>query len=136
MKIFNHSYHVLSLGILAFLLGACAPVQSTNQPGRNQYSYQLDAHSNWKISAARIMSSNNETHFTARVLHRHKRAIYPTADMQLRIIDTSGKLLGTAHAKPEQIFNAEKAWRKTGVNYKATLDFVPPPGSQIQLQVN
>lgn len=136
MNIFNYSKHVLSLGMLVFLLGACTQVQSGGQEKRDQYSYQLDTNSDWKITAVRITSANNEAYFTAKIFHRHKRAIYPTADLQLHIIDASGNLLGIVKAKPEQIFNAEKAWRKTGVNYKATLEFVPPPGSQIQLLVN
>lgn len=135
MNIFNYSKHVLSLGMLVFLLGACTKVQSAGPQQRDQYSYQLDANSDWKITAARMTSANNEAYFTAKIFHRHKRAIYPTADLQLHIIDASGKLLGTATAKPERIFDAEKAWRKIGVDYRATLDFVPPPGSQIQLLI-
>ncbi|HEY8940665.1 MAG TPA: hypothetical protein VIM59_10760, partial [Cellvibrio sp.] len=86
-------------------------------------------------AAARLTAATNEAHFVAKIFQRHKRAIYPTADLQLQIIDASGKLLGTVKAKPEQIFDAEKAWRKTGVDYRATLDFVPPPGSKIQLLI-
>lgn len=135
MNIFNYSKQVLSLGMLFFLLGACTQVQSAGQEKRDQYSYQLDANSDWKITAARMTSANNKAYFTAKIFHRHKRAIYPAADLQLHIIDVSGKLLGTATAKPERIFDGEKAWRKTGVDYQATLDFVPPPGSQIQLLI-
>ncbi len=136
MNIFNHTKPLLSLGMLVFLLGACTQVQSAGQEKRDQYSYQLDTNSDWKITAARITSANNEAYFTAKIFHRHKRAIYPVADLQLHIIDASGKLLSTVKAKPEHIFDAEKAWRKTGVDYKATLDLAPPPGSQIQLLIN
>lgn len=135
MNLFNYSKHALSLGILVFLLGACTQVQSAGQQDRDQYSYQLDNNSDWKIAAARLTAATNEAHFVAKIFQRHKRAIYPTADLQLQIIDASGKLLGTVKAKPEQIFDAEKAWRKTGVDYRATLDFVPPPGSKIQLLI-
>lgn len=135
MNIFNYSKHILSLGMLVFLFGACTQVQSAGQPDRAQYSYQLDANSVWQINAAHMAQVNNQAHFTAKVFQRHKRAIYPVATLQVRVVDASGKLLGTVTAKPEQIFNAEKAWRKTGVDYTATLDFVPPSGSEIQVQL-
>ncbi len=135
MNIFNRTHYLLSL-VLFFLLGACAQVQSAGQPNRDQYSYQLDTNRDWKIKAARIISADDGAHFTAKIFQRHKRAIYPVADLQLRIIDTSGTLLSTVTAQPEQIFDAEKAWRKTGVDYQARLDFVPPPGSQIQVLIN
>lgn len=133
MKVFNRSTYLLSLGMLVALLSACTQVQSTGQPNRDQYSYQLHIDRAWKVKAVRVTPANNEAYFKAKIFQRHKRAIYPAADLQVRIIDTSGKFLGAVTAKPEQIFDAEKAWRKTGVDYRATLDFVPPPGSKIQL---
>ena len=128
--------NLLSLGILVFLLGACTQVQSAGQAQGDQYSYQIDASRDWQIKAARMASVSNQAHFTAKIFHRHKRAIYPVANLQLRIIDASGQLLSTVTATPESIFDAEKAWRKTGVDYRAIVDFVPPAGSQIQVQIN
>lgn len=135
MKLFLYPINLLSLGTLIFFLGACAQAQGVSPLNQDQYSYQVTAADHWQIKAARITPTNEGAGFTAKVFHRHKRALYSAADLQLRIVDVSGKLIGTVNAKPEQVFDAEKAWRKTGVHYSATLDFVPPPGSQIQLLI-
>lgn len=140
MKNPNSTFQLIRLSVLTFLLsalpGANAQAAASEQAHNSPYSYQLNGDSHWKVAAARLTPNNQGAQFAAKIFHRHKRAIYPTADVQLRILDASGKLLGTAAAAPEQIFNAEKAWRKTGVNYTATLDFVPPAGSQVELIIN
>lgn len=136
MKISAHPNRLLSLGMLVFLLGACTQVQSAGPVNQEQYSYELPTSGDWQVKAARITSTDKGAHFTAQVFHRQKRAFYPTADLYLHIVDASGKLLGIAKATPEQIFNADKAWRKTGVSYQARVDFVPPPGSRIQLLID
>lgn len=151
MKNVYHTTHLIRAGLFALLLttllSVCAQAASNNhqtaqqttrpttQQHTQQYAYQFNAKSDWKVTAAHITPRNNTAKFSAKIFHRHKRAVYPRAHVQVRIVDTSGKLLGAATAKPEQIFDAEKAWRKTGVNYKATLDFVPPKGSRVEVMV-
>lgn len=140
MKNPNQTIQLVRISLLTFLLSALpsanAQAAASEQHNNSSYAYQLNGDSHWKVTAARLTPNNQGAQFAAKIFHRHKRAIYPTADVQLRILDASGKLLGTATAAPEQIFDAEKAWRKTGVNYTATLDFVPPAGSHIELIIN
>lgn len=121
--------------LLTSLSSANAQAVASDQHTGSPYVYQLDADSHWKVAGARITPNNDGAQFAAKLFHRHKRATYPTADVQVRILDSTGKLLGSARATPDQIFNAEKAWRKTGVSYRAQLDFVPPPGSRVELEV-
>lgn len=140
MKNPNSTFQLIRLSVLTFLLSALpsanAQAATNHQQNNSPYVYQMDAESDWKVIAARVIHHNDSAKFSAKIFHRHKRAVYPAADVQLRIVDATGKLLGTARATPEQIFNAEKAWRKTGVNYTATLDFVPPAGSQVEVLVS
>ncbi len=140
MKNPNSTFQLIRLSVLTFLLSALpsanAQAATNHQQNDSLYVYQMDTESDWKVIAARMIPHNDSAKFSAKIFHRHKRAVYPAADVQLRIVDATGKLLGTARATPEQIFNAEKAWRKTGVNYTATLDFVPPTGSRVEVVVN
>ncbi len=122
--------------LLCALPSAHAQAATNHQQNNSAYVYQMDAESDWKVIAARVIPHNDSAKFTAKIFHRHKRAIYPSAAVQLRIVDANGELLGTARATPETIFDAEKAWRKTGVNYTATLDFVPPAGSRVEVVVS
>lgn len=137
MKTSNQTIQFIRISLLALLLSALPSANAQaalgDQHDNAPYTYQLDADSHWKVAAARLIPNGDGAQFTVKVFHRHKRAVYPTADVQLRILNTNGNLLGTATATPEQIFNAEKAWRKTGVNYRAQLDFLPPPGSRVRL---
>ncbi len=140
MKNSHQTIPLIRISVLTLLLcalpSAHAQAATNHQQNNSPYVYQMDAESDWKVIAARVIPHNDSAKFSAKIFHRHKRAVYPSANVELRILDATGELLGTARATPEQIFNAEKAWRKTGVNYTATLDFVPPAGSRIELIIN